>query len=315
MSDIYVGIDISKDHLDVAVRPSGEVFREENNDVGLAILSERLRALSPQLVVMEATGGYETLVAAALFDGGVTQLAIINPRWVHEFGRAVGVFAKTDRCDARLIAHYAEAMKPPVKEIPSLGERELKALVSRRRQIGEMIVQEKNRLGTSERCLRAEIEEHIAYLSQRRGDLDQELKERIETSSLWQAKEQLLREVPGVGPVVARTIVALFPELGAVSRREATALAGLAPFARERGRWRGVRFIWGGREEVRGVLYMAALVGTKHNPVLREFYERLLAKGKAKKVALVAVMHKLLTILNSMLKHNTHWQIEAQLAA
>lgn len=315
MSESYVGIDVSKDYLDVAVRPSGEVFRVENSEATLSDLTKRLLELGPKLVVMEATGGYETLAAAALFDGGVTQVAIVNPRWVREFGRASGAFAKTDRADARLLAHYAEAMEPAVRAFPTREERELKALVSRRRQIAEMIVQEKNRLGTSERSVRGEIEEHIAYLEKRRDDLDRELGERIEASPLWQKKEGLLREVPGVGPVVARTIVALFPELGTLTSGEATSMAGLAPYARDSGRWRGARFVWGGRSEVRGVLYMAALVGSKHNPVLREFYERLLLKGKAKKVALVAVMHKLLTILNSMLKHNTHWQEAALLTA
>jgi transposase len=311
---VFVGIDASKLHLDVAVRPTGEVWRETNDEEGIARLCERLRQEKPVLVVMEASGGVESLAGAELWDKGI-RVAIVNPRQVHDFARSVGQLAKTDKQDAKVIALFAEVVKPEARGFPSEEERELKGLMVRRRQVVEMVVAEKNRLGSASKLLRPQIERHIRYLVQERDEIDGELKERVKRSPLWRAKEDLLREVPGIGPVVARTLLAELPELGKLTGKEIASLVGVAPFARDSGRYRGKRRIWGGRGSVRAALYMATLVASQYNPVIRSLCERLLASGKAKKVVLTAAMRKLLTILNPMLKYGTHWLDASHLVA
>ncbi len=303
----YVGIDVSKDHLDVAVLPSGEGWRVSHDTAGLGEVVERLQALEPAGVVLEATGGWEVSLAGMLALGGVP-VAVVNPRQVRDFARATGKLAKTDAIDARILALFAERMRPEPRPLPDEAAQALGALVARRRQLLEMLTAERNRLGAAPKALRKGIQEHIAWLNQSLAEVDKDLGDTVRQSPLWREKEDLLRSVPGVGPVLSLTLLAELPELGSLSHKEIAALVGVAPLNRDSGTLRGRRTIWGGRAPVRAVLYMAALVATRHNLVIRAFYQRLLAAGKAKKVALVACMHKLLTILNAILKNRTPWR-------
>jgi len=293
MQQIFVGIDVSKARLDVACRPHATTHSEPNNADGIAAL--------------EATGGLEVPVAVALAAAGLA-VAVVNPRQVRDFARATGRLAKTDRIDAEVLAHFAEAIRPAVRPLPDADARKLDALVTRRRQVIEMRTAERNRLGaTPAAVVRRDLEAHIAYLTGQVEGLDKELEQAIETSPCWKAKDDLLRGVPGIGKVVSRTVLATLPELGTLSNKKISALVGLAPVARDSGTLHGRRCITGGRGTVRSLLYMAALTAKRYNPVLRAFYERLIAAGKATKVALTAVMRKLLTIINAMVRHNQPW--------
>jgi transposase len=304
---VFVGIDVSKARLDGACRPDGEPFSEANDPRGIEAVVARLRAAGTALVVVEATGGLEIPLAAALAAAKLA-VAIVNPRQVRDFARATGRLAKTDQIDAAVLAHFAEAIRPRPRPLPDETARQLDALIGRRRQLVEMRTAEQNRLGTATapRVCR-DLEAHIAYLGRQVRKLDQELEQVIEASPCWKAKDDLLRGVPGVGKVVSRTLLATLPELGTLSNKQISALAGLAPVARDSGTVHGRRCIAGGRGAVRSLLYMAALSGVRYNPVLRVFYERLIGAGKATKVALTAVMRKLLTILNAMVRHNKPW--------
>ncbi len=306
-AQLYVGIDVSKDTLDVAVRPTGQQWRVNLTDEGLGPLVERLEGLSPALVVLEATGSLEVPVAAALGAAGLP-LAVVNPRQVRDFARATGKLAKTDRLDAQVLALFAERVRPAPRPLPDPQTQELNALLTRRRQMVAMLVTEQNRLGTALPSVRPGIQEHIAWLEGRLGELNDGMGKLLRDSPLWREKEDLLRGVPGVGPVLTLTLLAELPELGTLGRRQIAALVGVAPLNRDSGTLRGKRTVWGGRAKVRATLYMAALVAARFNPVVRSFYQRLLAAGKPKKVALTACMRKLLTILNAMLKHRSPWQ-------
>ncbi len=304
----FVGIDVSKDKLDVAVRPVQERVSVSNDDAGIAELRKRLKRHRGALVVIEATGGLEHGVAAALSTSGF-RVAIVNPRQVREFGRAIGQLAKTDKIDADLLALFGEKVSPDPRPLPDKDLQALQALVARRRQIQEILTAERNRLGAARApAVRQGLNKHIEWLQKQVKDVDRQLADAIKNSPVWCAKGDLLRSAPGVGPIVSRSLIAQLPELGSLNRKEIGALVGVAPFASDSGRFRGKRIIWGGRAPVRSALYMAALVGVRHNSVLREFNARLLAAGKEPKVALVACMHKLLTILNAMVRTNTYWK-------
>jgi transposase len=305
-TEVFVGIDVSRDKLDLAVRPDGEQWQSANTAAGIAALLPQLLALQPTAIVLEATGGLELPVLAALASAGLPVIAV-NPRQVRDFAKAVGKLAKTDAIDAQVLAHFADAVRPTVRPLADAATQALSALVTRRRQLVEMLTAEENRRSTAPAAIRADIQDHIAWLRKRLKDLDKELSQAIRTSSLWREQEDVLRSVPGVGPVVSVTLLADLPELGTLGRKQIAALVGLAPLNRDSGTMRGKRTIWGGRASVRAALYMAALVGSRCNPVLRALYARLLAAGKVRKVALTACMHKLLTILNAMLRHHTMW--------
>jgi len=306
MSEIYVGIDVSKDTLDVAVRPGGQTWSTTNDLEGIDELVPRLVAMAPVLIVMEATGGLELPVGSQLAIAGLA-VAIVNPRQVRDFARATGRLAKTDSLDAQVLAHFAEAMQPEPRPLPDPDRLVLDDLVARRRQMVEMLTAERNRLHRARRVVRPRIEAHIQWLQKELESLDDDLEAFIHQSPLWREQENLLQSVPGVGPVVARTLLAHLPELGKLNRKEIAALVGVAPLNRDSGHYRGRRTIWGGRASVRSALYMSALVATRYNPVIAEVYQRLLAAGKEKKVALVACMRKLLVILNAMVKTGQHW--------
>jgi transposase len=301
-----IGIDVSKARLDVAVRPAGTAWQARNDPAGIAGLVAQVRALSPERVVLEATGGLEAPVATALAAAGLP-VAVVNPRQVRDFAKGTGKLAKTDALDAAVLAHFAEAVRPAARPLPDAAARHLSALLARRGQLVEMLTAEQNRLGSTPPALRPDVEAHLAWLRQRLRPLEAELEAAIRASPAWRERMALLRSVPGVGPVVALTLVAELPEAGALERKRLAALVGVAPFNRDSGAVRGRRGIWGGRARVRSALYMAALVATRHNPVIAAFYARLLAAGKAKKVALVACMHKLLTILGAILRTRTPW--------
>ena len=303
----FIGIDVAKADLVVAIRPSGDRWTVANDDGGIRTLLKRLRQHSAALVVLEATGGYERAVVAAL---AAAQLPVVvaNPRQVRDFARATGQLAKTDRIDADTLALFAERVRPEPRALPNEAALALDALLTRRRQVLEMLVAERNRLEHALPAVRRGITQHIRWLERQLHDVDRDLDDRIQGSPVWRAKENLLRSTPGVGPVLSRTLIGELPELGTLPRKQIAALVGVAPLARDSGTLKGKRLVWGGRAPVRAALYMAALVGTRCNPVLRAFYRRLLAAGKPKKVALTACMRKLLTILNAMMRTNTTWR-------
>jgi transposase len=306
MSGTYVGIDVSKERLDVAVVPSGEKRQFSNDEAGLSKLLGKLVKLSPTLVVMEPTGGFEVPLAGALAAEGLP-VAVVNARQIRNYARAVGKLAKTDKLDAMIIAEFAHKVEPEVRPLRDEENQEIKAIVSRRRQLMEMLKAEKNRLATAPKFMKTNIMAHIKWLSQEMEQLDRNLRQQIEASPIWWEKDDLLRSIPGVGNVTSATLLAELPELGNLNRREIASLAGVSPFNQDSGTLRGKRRIWGGRTSVRAALYMAALVGTRYNPVIKAFYTRLLQKGKAKKVALVACMRKLLTIMNSIIRYRKAW--------
>lgn len=303
----YVGIDVAQAQFDVAVRPTGEQWSAPNQDEAIALLVSRLQGLSPALVVLEASGGLEVPVVAALAEAGLP-VAVVNPRQVRDFARATGKLAKTDRLDAVVLAHFAQAVHPTPRPLPDAQVEALSALLSRRRQVVGMLTAEKNRFHRARPPVRQDIQRHITWLEQSLTKLDEELGDSLRQSPLWREKEELLRSVPGVGRVLSLTLLAELPELGSLDRRQVAALAGVAPFNRDSGTLRGRRTVWGGRAPLRAALYMATLVATRHNPLIRTFYQRLCAAGKPKKVALTACMRKLLTVLNAMVKHHSPWR-------
>lgn len=307
MNETYIGIDVSKDSLDVAVVPSQEKWHYTNDEVGIGKLMVRVKKLTPELIVLEPTGGLEATVAAALTAEGIN-VAIVNARQIRDYARATGKLAKTDKLDALVMAEFAAAVKPQARQIRNEEAEEIKAMVSRRRQLQEMLTAEKNRLAIAAKQLKPKILAHIEWLKKEIEDVDHDLRQRIEGSPIWRVKDDLLQSIPGVGRVLSTTLIAELPELGELNRRQIAALVGVAPFNRDSGLMKGKRSVWGGRAQVRAVLYMATLVSTRYNPVIRDFYQRLLAKGKAKKVALVACMRRLLTIMNAILKHQRAWQ-------
>jgi transposase len=307
MAAAVVGIDVSKDHLDVSVRPGGDSFRVARDGPGLAQLVEQIQPLQPVLVALEATGGFESVVAACLSTAGLP-VVIVNPVQVRQFARALGKRAKTDLIDAAVIAHFAEATNPDVRALPDEATQLLAALLVRRRQIIQMIVAERQRLRLMQAPrLKQSVARLLSALQKELKALDNEIDDSIRKTPVWRDKEDLLKSVPGVGPTIARTLIAEMPELGTLDRKEVASLAGLAPFTRQSGQWRGKSFIGGGRSAVRAMLYMGALAATRFNPVLRTFYQRLLAAGKPKNVALVAVARKLITILNALLRDQKPW--------
>lgn len=303
----WVGIDVCQKSLDVYVRPTGELFQFENGDVGIPQLVQSLKAVQPELIVLEATGGMEIPCALALRDAGLA-VAIINPRQGRDFAKATGQLAKTDAIDAQVLAHFAEAIRPEVYPIGDDEAQQLKDLVERRRQITQMITAERNRLRGRSAQVSQSISEHIRWLEEQLAEIEAQLQEAIANNAMWQERVDLLTTVPGVGKVVATTLVASLPELGQLPHKRISHLVGLAPLNRDSGKFRGQRHIWGGRSRVRCVLYMATLVAVRHNSVIRGFYQRLLDKGKLKKVALTACMHKLLIVLNAMLAQGQSWQ-------
>jgi transposase len=304
---IFVGIDVAKAQLDIALRPTGERWAVPNDDPSITALVARLHAVHPTLIVLEATGGYHRAAVAALAAAGLP-VVVVNPRQTRDFAKATGQLAKTDALDARALAHFAEAVRPTPRPLPTAQEEELRALLARRRQLVAMRTAGGNRLGSALPSLHADLQAHIAWLDERLAALDDTLDTTLRASPIWRERETLYRSVPGIGPVSARTLLLDLPELGTLSRQRIAALAGVAPFNCDSGTMRGRRAIWGGRAPLRATLYMATLVAVRHNPVIKAFYERLCAAGKAKKVALVACMRKLLTILNAMVKHQTPWQ-------
>jgi transposase len=304
---VYAGIDVAKRRLDVAVRPTGEQRAFANDANGIAELVAWLQGQQPQLVVLEASGGYERSVLASLGVAGIP-VAAVNPRQVRDFARAIGRLAKTDALDAAVLAHFAEAVRPEPRPLPEAQAEQLRALVVRRLQVVEMLTAERQRLAFARPPVRGLIEAHIAGLKEELTHLEEEFDRTLRGSPLWRAREDLLRTVPGVGHAVARVLLVEMPELGQLDRRRIAALAGVAPLNRDSGQWRGRRAVWGGRARVRSALYMAALVGSRHNPVLQSCYQRLLAAGKVKKVALIACMRKLLTILNAMMRDGAEWR-------
>lgn len=309
MDKEYVGVDVSKDALDVATHATNKKWQFSNNDSGINQAVQVLGELIPALVVMEATGGYESPLAYALNKAGIP-CAVVNPRESRDFAKATKKLAKTDIIDARVLAHFAAAIKPEPRPLSDEQTQELGAILARRRQVVEMITAEKNRLHTARKPVKEAINAHINYLDKELGSIDSNLKGRIEESPVQKEKYNLLQSVPGVGPNLASTLVIELPELGSLNCKEIAALVGVAPLNHDSGSKRGKRSTWGGRPQVRTALYMAALVATRFNPVINTLYVRLCTAGKAKKVALVACMRKLLTIMNAMLKHHTPWHYE-----
>ncbi|MEZ5841881.1 MAG: IS110 family transposase [Hyphomicrobiales bacterium] len=307
---IFVGIDVSKDRLDVHLRPSGEAFCVPRDGTGLDDLADRLAALPIAVVVLEATGGFEMTVAAALAGAGLP-LRVINPRQIRDFARAMGRLAKTDTLDAEAIALFAERINPEPRPVPAPDAARLAELVARRRQIVEMIGMEVNRRRrATDKRLAKKLDRHIAFLEKELADTDGDIGTSIKASPVWREHEALLKSVPGVGDVTARTLIAEVPELGTIDRRKLAALIGVAPVNRDSGRMRGHRCITGGRTSVRNILFMAALVAIRHNPVFKAFYKRLTDRGSPKKLAIVAVIRKLLTVLNAIIRDKQPWQPE-----
>lgn len=310
-SERFVGIDVAKAELVVAERPGTTHWTVTNDEAGVRTLVARLRPAGPTLIVLEATGGYELAAVGALGAAGLP-VVLVNPRQVRDFARATGQLAKTDLLDADVLALFAERVRPPVRPLPSEAQVELDAVLTRRRQLLEMLIAERNRQGhvhgPRAKLVKKSLKKHIAYLELELRITDTELGDLIKASPLWRAQDDLLQSVPGVGPVVAMTLVAEVPELGQLTRKQIAKLVGVAPLNRDSGAWRGQRRIAGGRSSVRAALYMAALVATRCNTVIRAFYQRLLAAGKPRKLALTACMRKLLTILNAIAKTRTRWQ-------
>jgi len=304
----WVGIDVSGSELVVGVYPSAEISSFSNEQLGVDKLIKFVKVIAPALIVLEATGGIETLVATELYNAGMP-VRIVNPRQVRDFAKSLGMLAKTDAIDAVVIARYGEAVKPQARPMASEEEIALKELTARRRQLIDMLVQEKNRYSRAGKNIKPEIEKHIKWLEKRLKDMDTDLSEAVKNSPRCAEKENILRSVPGVGRVLSATLLADMPELGSLNRREIAALAGVAPFNRDSGMFRGHRTVWGGRGKVRRMLYMGVISAIRSNSVIKAFYQRLIGNGKKPKVALTACMRKLLVILNAMIKHKQVWSI------
>jgi transposase len=302
----FIGIDVSKAHLDCVCRPRNEALHVTNDSEGIEELVNHVQRLAPTLIVLEATGNFQMAAVAALAAAGLP-VAVVNPRQVRDFAKATGQLAKTDAIDAGVLAHFAEAMRPEPRPVPDVATQELKLLLARRRQLLEMLKAEQQRVANAPSVVRDNIKRSIGYLKQLLADTDAALSSAIRTSPVWREHEHLLRSVPGIGTVTITTLLACLPELGQLGGKQISKLVGVAPLNQDSGQWRGVRRVWGGRAPVRAVLYMATLVATRRNPVIRDFYQRLLTRGKCKKAALTACMRKLLTILNAMVKSKTPW--------
>lgn len=306
MTQLFVGIDVSKATLDLASRP-GEASQQYANDPqGIAAVMAQLQTLGPTLIVVEATGGYELPLVTAAVEAAFP-IVVVNPRQVRDFAKATGQLAKTDRIDAQILARFAEQVRPATRPLPSAETQALAALMARRRQVIEMLTAERHRLTHATSAVRPHVQAHIAWLEGQLREVDHDLGTTIRQSPVWREHDTLLQSVPGLGPIISRTLLADLPELGTLTRQQIAALVGVAPFPWDSGTLRGKRSCWGGRAPVRAALYMAALVATRCNPVLKAFYQRLCAAGKPRRVALVACMRKLLTILNAMIKHRTPW--------
>ena len=306
MGETFVGVDVSKETLDIAVRPEEECWQTANTDEAFPELIARLQALEPTLIVVEATGGFERAVVAAMAEADLP-VAMINPRQSKEFAKATGRLAKTDEIDAADLAFFGEAIRPEVRSLPDAAIQRLSALNTRRQQLLDMLTAERNRLGTALPAARPSLLEHIRWLEREMEKVDAELQRHVDQNLSLRSKFTLLCSVKGVGPATSFALLSQLPELGKVNRKEIAALVGVAPFNRDSGKWRGKRTTWGGRAHVRSKLYMAALSASQHNPVIRAFYERLREAGKPKKVALTACMRKLIVILNAMVKNGTLW--------
>jgi transposase len=306
-TDLFVGIDVSKDKLDVAVYPSNQMFNFDNDQNGLDQLAQRLEDLKPQLIVFESTGGYELLAVTTLYAARLP-VVVINARQIRDFAKSVGKLAKTDTIDAQVIAHFASAVRPELRPLKDKLTQALTALVTRRRQIVEMIVAESNRLAsaTTQNC--RDIKTHIRWLKKRLAQIDTNIKGQIRKSPIFVKKDKILQSAPGVGPTTSATLICGVPELGTMDRKKIACLTGLAPLNRDSGKFKGRRMTWGGRAHVRAVLYMSTLSAIQFNPIIRQFYNRLTQAGKCKKVAITACMRKLLTILNAMLREQRFWQ-------
>jgi transposase len=306
---VCIGVDVAKSTLDVAVSDSGETRQFTNDDEGISQAVHYIAGLKPAGIILEATGNLEMPLAAAL-QAGHLPVVIINPRQVRDFARATGALAKTDSIDARILALFGARVKPEIRTLPDRKAREMRNLLTRRRQLIEMLTAEHNRLFQADDGTRPSIETHINWLEEALSDINNDLERQIQSSPSWREKENLLTSVPGVGKVVSSTLLIELPELGKLNRRKIAALVGVAPFNRDSGTMRGRRTVWGGRAKLRAILYMAALVASRRNTIITAFYQRLVDAGKAKKVALVACMRKLLTILNAMMRTMTVWQPE-----
>lgn len=305
-AEVFVGIDVSKDQLDVHVRPSGETLTFAYDEEGLAGLKRFLGSLQPALILVEGTGGIESRVVAVLGTQGLP-VVVVNPRQVRDFARATGELAKTDRLDAAVLSLFAERIRPPVRALPDDAARDFEALLTRRRQVVDMLTAERNRVQQARTAVRKQIQKHIQWLERQLDGIDHDLDKAIASSPLWQARENLLRSVPGVGQVLSRTLIGQLPELGTLNRKQIAKLVGVAPLADDSGRRRGSRHVWGGRSEIRSVLYMATLVAARRNPIIRAHYLKLLERGKPPKLALTACMRKLLVTLNAMVRSNLPW--------
>lgn len=304
----WVGVDVAKAELVIATE-EGEPWSVANDPAGIRKLMHEMRRLDPQLIVLEATGGYETAVAGELAAADLP-VVVTNPRQVRDFARATGELAKTDQIDAQILALFAQRVQPEPRPVPEEDAQELRALTARRRQLVEMLVAENNRREHASDAVRKGIDEHIGWLERQLEKVNDDLGRRIEASSVWRAKEKLLRSVPGIGPVCSRTLIAELPELGQLDRRKIAAQVGVAPLNRDSGTLRGKRMVWGGRHSVRAALYLSAVAATRSNPVIGVFYQRLREAGKPPKVALTACMRKLLVILNAMVRDGAQWDPE-----
>ena len=302
----FVGIDVAKDWLDLGWQPGGQTEHIAHTEAAITGLCERLRQDAPTLIVLEATGGLETTLASMLASAGLP-VAVVNPRQTRDYAKACGRLAKTDRIDALMLAAFAAAIRPQVRALPDEETRALGDLLARRRQLIDMRVQEKLRLERASTVQRISLKEHIAWLDERIARIDTDLTHTLRTSTLWREKDELIKAIPGIGPITRATLLAMLPELGRLTGKEIAALVGVAPFNRDSGKHHGERVIWGGRAQVRRLLYMAAVCAMRCNPVIKAFYLRLLARGKPAKVALTACMRKLLIIMNAMLKHHSPW--------
>ena len=306
MQERFVGIDVSKDSLDVALLPDSQFWSVANTETEISVLIEQLKPFAPTLIVLEATGGLETLVAASLAAANFP-VAVVNPRQARDFAKATGKLAKTDAIDAEVLALFGQRIRPEPRPIKDPQLRELTDFLTRRKQLVTMLAAEKNRLSSAPKAIRKDILQHIKWLEKRIKDSDDTLRKLIQKTPIWREKDALLQSVPGVGPVVSVNLLTGLPELGQLNRKKIATLVGVAPLNRDSGKFRGQRMIWGGRANVRSALYMGTLSAIRFNPAIKAFYQRLLAAGKKPKVAITACMRKLLTILNAMIKHSTPW--------
>ncbi|MDP6494531.1 MAG: IS110 family transposase [Dehalococcoidia bacterium] len=307
---VYVGVDVSKSHLDVAVRPAGDTWRVNNDQADIDKLTRCLGKLGPDLVVMEATGSYELPLAGALQVAGLP-VRVVNPRQARDFAKSTGKLAKTDSIDAQALAHFAQVVEPQPRALPDKQTQRLSGILTRRSQLITMITAERNRLRTAPRHLQRRMKAHINFMQKDLSDIEDQLKSAIEESEMWRAKDQILQSTPGIGGVTSMTLLAELPELGSLNRKEIATLVGVAPLNRDSGTFRGTRKVWGGRAQVRQVLYMCTLSASLHNPPIRDLYDRLVAAGKHTKVARIACARKLLLILNCMVRDGTTWNAQA----